>query len=121
MERHAIKYISHQYLTVNNLEFNIQHFVNTADWMNQNLVTDTYGIDNNGSNVEQWLNVINGYARAVYCTVLSDLGHIEQYNMLASPEPGQGFVTQVFDLSKTLIQPGHGSYHDTTLWDSLPL
>ena len=91
-------------------------FYKTADWMNQTAVPDTDGINITASAAGQWINTINGYAKAVYCTVLSDLGQAGQYNMLASPEPGQAFVTQVFDLSKTLLSPDDGPYDDSDLW-----
>ena len=53
-----------------------EEFTNTADWMDQTLVTDTFGINITGSDAGRWINVINGYAKAVHCTVLSDLGRL---------------------------------------------
>ncbi len=91
-------------------------FYKTVDWMNQTVVPDTDGINITAADAGQWINVINGYAKAIYCTVLSDLGQAGQYNMLASPESGQAFVTQVLDLEKTLYPPEDIPSDNAELW-----
>lgn len=76
--------------------------VYAPDWLNQIYITEVDGATPNNSTAGQWINLINGYAKAVYCTVLSDLGQSAPYNMLASPESGQTFVMQIFNLSNML-------------------
>ena len=78
-----------------------------ANWLKETFFSNlnsVSGDDANGNDIPisntstQWLNVIDGCLKLVYCTILSDLGQSEQYNMLSSPESGQALITQVRDI-----------------------
>ena len=69
-----------------------------AEWLNGTYIAnDPPTTNSTPSNLTQWMNTVNGFAKVAYCTVLSDLGQSRQ-NMLSSPESGQALVTQLRDI-----------------------
>lgn len=80
----------------------------TADWMAETCAihpTGTSSTDFNSTGDPcQWINVINGYVKGVYCTFMSDLGQSAQYDMLPAADSGQAFVVQVFDILESLYE-----------------